>query len=497
MIRTLFSDIFELSERGALALLAASVAAALILYSLMFVTTANLLAWYTRPLYDLLRILKDDPLAQWRLLLGFSIQAGVYLIGWRAASRIESPEMRRKAWVIILGGTILIAAVLLYLYPFDAADIFDNILHGRIRGVYNANPFHELAAEYNQDPFYNYVAWRYAPSAYGPAWELLAGLAARVAGSGIVQNILVFKLLPGIFLVGTVAVVASLLNRAAPERALSGAWLVAMNPIVLYETLGNGHNDMAMAFWMVLAAWFISRGRYTRAVTALVAGALFKYIPALLVPAAVWIGLRSLRNTGERVRFLIGTGIACTALAVIIFYPFWEGVDTLGISRRAEMFTTSLPSIVFHFLTPMLGKAAAGAWVSRAAVALTGLFALWQAWKAGKEPTWVGFTRAGLTILLFYLLVTCLWFQPWYPVWLVGLAALLPAGLEQGLGIWVGFASLTKPLVIAPLVFRQEPPDPIEWLELRLSAGVMVLSWLAAWWVLWLKLVRNRSRESD
>ena len=88
MICALLSDFLEMTDRAALALLAASAAAALIVYSLMFVTTANLLAWYTRPLYDLLRILKEDPLAQWRLLLGFSIQAGIYLVGWRAASRI-------------------------------------------------------------------------------------------------------------------------------------------------------------------------------------------------------------------------------------------------------------------------------------------------------------------------------------------------------------------------------------------------------------------------
>jgi len=486
-----------MSERAALALLAASAAVSLILYSLMFVTTANLLAWYTRPLYDLLRILKEDPLAQWRLLLGFSIQAGVYLVGWRAASRIQSPEMRRKAWVIILGGAILTGAVLLYLYPFDAADIFDNIMHGRIHGIYNDNPFHELAARYRQDPFYDYVAWRYAPSAYGPAWELLAGLAARAAGNGIVENILAFKLLPGIFLAGTVAAVAALLIQAAPERALSGTWLVAMNPIVLYETLGNGHNDIAMAFWMVLAAWFLYKGRYSRAVAALVAGALIKYIPALLVPAAAWIALRSLHTTSERVRFLIVTGLACAGLVILVYYPFWEGIDTLGIARRAQMFTTSLPSILYHFLRLVVGGETAQEWISRAAVALTALFALWQAWKAGKEPSWVSFTRSGVTILIFYLLVTCLWFQPWYPVWLVGLAALLPAGLEQGLGLWVGFASLTKPLVFGPLVFLQDPPDPLEWLELRLSAGVMTLSWLGAWWVMWLKLVRYRKLPPD
>ena len=214
------------------------------------------------------------------------------------------------------------------------------------------------------------------------------------------------------------------------------------------------------------------------------------------MPAAVWIALRSLRSASDRVRFLV----AARSLRPVRR----SGVlSLLGRDRhpghcppdRDVHHVAALDR--FPFPQPGGGKAAAQTWVSRAALALTALFALWQAWKAGKEPGWTSFARSGLNILVFYLLVTCLWFQQWYPVWLVGLAAILPAGLEQGLGIWVGFASLTKPLVFGPLVFLQKPPDPQKWLELRLSAGVMILSWLAAWWVMWLKLVRYRDKPAD
>jgi hypothetical protein len=54
------------------------------------------------------------------------------------------------------------------MYPIDAADIFDNIIHGRIWGVYGANPFQQVAQDFQNDPFYHYVAWRRTTSAYGP-----------------------------------------------------------------------------------------------------------------------------------------------------------------------------------------------------------------------------------------------------------------------------------------------------------------------------------------
>ena len=322
---------------------------------------------------------------------------------------------------MIIGGAVLSGAVLLYLYPFDAADIFDNIMHARIHGVYGGNPFHELAAEYSQDPFYTYSAWRYAPSAYGPAWELVAGLVARVAGNGIVENILAFNFLPGAFLAGTVAVVASLLRQAAPERALVGTWLIAMNPIVLYETLGNGHNDMAMAFWMVLAAWFVYKGGYTRAVAALVAGGLFKFLPVLLVPAAVWIAQRRLPPAHLLACvFWQAARSSAPGWSRWSIFPSGKGwipwVSPAGPRCSPHRCRRSF----FSCLSPVVGKAGAQTWVSRVALALTALFALWQAWKAGKEPGWTSFARSGLITLVFYLLVTCLWFQQWYPVWLVG-----------------------------------------------------------------------------
>ena len=494
MVRRIASNLFVMPEATALQVLAACSILSVTLYALLFVTTANLIAWYSTPLLDLLRILKEDPNAQWRLAIGFMLLSGLYLLGWHALQHIHTPAGVRTAWILLIGGAVLSALVLLYLYPLDAADIFDNILHGRITGIYGGNPFHQLIIQYKSDPFFNYAAWKYAPSAYGPAWELLAGLTARLAGNGVVSNIIAFKLLSGIFLLLSGAVVADFLRQAAPERAMLGVWLLVMNPVVLYETLGNGHNDMAMAFWMILAAWMIYEQAYTRAVLFLVIGGLFKYIPWLLIPAAAWIALRSLKTARERIRFLAVTAVAGSALLVILFAPFWEGLSTLSITRRQDMFTTSFASILYHFVQPVIGQNLSVALLSWGMLGLTVIFTLWQAWSAGKERSWLSFTRASLNTIIFYLLVTCPWFQQWYPVWLVGLAALLPAGLDQGLGLWIGFASLTKPLIFGPLVYLQNPPDPLPWLELRLSAGVMALSWLAAWWVLWQKRKMKRER---
>jgi hypothetical protein len=460
-----------------------------LVYWLAFVNPYNLLDLYGEPLLDLKDLSKTDPLAHWRLLGGFLVQAALYWLGWRAARHAHG----RAAWVVVLAGAMASSAILLFLYPYGAADVFDNIMHGRILGVYGGNPFQSVAQDFSHDPFYRYAAWRYTTSAYGPGWELLAGGAARLAGDSVVTNVLVFKALTGAFLIASVGVVAASLRRVAPGRALAGVVLLAWNPVILYETFGQGHNDMAMVFWILAAVWFLLHQRYTLAVLTLVVGALFKFIPLLLLPAAVLVALRDL--PGGRARFVIITFGLAAALVALAYAPFWHGPGTLDIEHRLELFTTSLPAVSYVLLKARLGGVQAAAIVSRVAAGATLLFALGQGLRAWRDGTWLGFPQAVFNILMFYLLLTCLWFQSWYAIWPLGIAALLPPGHSARLGALFGFTALSKPLIFGPLWLWIRPLPPGVWRESRLGPAVLVLPWLYALFALWHTRCRRRTTE--
>ena len=505
------------SNRRATATLALVAAASTLSLLLFFVLPFSLLELYDRPLLDLYKLTPTDPAARWRVIAGYVILGALYWLGWRAARRARG----RAAWGIVLGGALASATVLLFLYPFGAADIFDNIMHGRILGVYGANPFQDVANQFKSDPSFAYVAWRRSPSAYGPAWELLAGgvawLMQQTLGvsetprvSFVVANVLAFKLIGGVFLAACAAVVLMILRRQAPERALAGVVLLAWNPVVLVETVGQGHNDITMVFWVLAAAWGLVERRYTLAILALVVGALVKFVPVLMLPAALAIAWRELGVSGQRsegqrsegqsasngvtedqsrvedfvsrfaprLRFLLLTGLASIALVAIAYAPFWHGWDTLSIERRQALFTSSLPAAAWAILQGTWGQEVAGERISLIAAGMTALFALWQAIWAWREDNWLSFPRAALRILMFYLLITCLWFQNWYAVWPLALAALLPPGHEARLAVLFSFAALAKPLLFEPLWLWQRPLPPKPWRELRLGPAVMLLPWL-------------------
>jgi alpha-1,6-mannosyltransferase len=470
------------AARYANLVLASAAIGAVLLYWIALVQPYNLLDLYDRPLLDLYRISKEDPAARWPMLWALLAVGVFYWLGWRAAQRAQG----RLAWVIVLGGALASATTLLFLFPFGAADIFDNIMHGRLLGIYWHNPFYAVAQQFPDDPFRPYMAWPGHPSAYGPLWELLAAGATRLTGDGIVANVIVFKLIGGFFLAASTLVVMAILHRFAPERALAGVVLLAWNPIILYETLGHGHNDIAMVFWILLSVWLLLSERYTLAILALLVGALIKYIPLLMLPAAGLIALRNLPDWRARLRFVTITALLAIGLVLLAYSLFWRDLYVLSIGRRSQLFTTSIPALLhYNWLAPWLGKELSGVWISGVAAGLTALFALWQGVQAWRDQSWISFPQAAFNILMFYLLVTCLWFQSWYALWPLGLAALLPPGHAARLAALFGYAVLSKQFIFEPMWLWIKPFPAQDWRELRLGPAVLAVPWIYSLIAIW------------
>jgi hypothetical protein len=463
-----------LENKAVLSLSSLAILNALI-YGFGFLPMANLLALYQVPRLNLYSLPLGGFTGLWRVILAFLALGLVYWQGWRIARHIRG----KAAWAIILGSSLAYGIIFLFMYPFDASDIFDNVLRGRILGIYAANPFHPATSQFATDPFYKYITWKGWPSAYGPGWEATAGLAARMAGNGVVANVLAFKMLPGIFLLASLGLLALTLYKIAPKYALAGTLLLAWNPIVLYETWGNGHNDMAMVFWMLAAALALLERRYTLAILALVAGALFKFIPVLLIPPALALALRDIQNPRHRLVFLAITISLSMLLFVLSYAPFWEGLKVLNVQRRTQLYTSSLPSAIYRLLLDQGWiKEKAAMVISRAAFGLTLAFTIWKSWRVWRTPTFDEMIKAAAQILLFYLLVTCLWFQNWYSLWPAGLAPLLKPGLTRRMALLVGFATLSKPLGIGPMLFWPKPRLAQPWLEIWFTLGVLGLPWI-------------------
>jgi hypothetical protein len=469
--------------------LGVAVTLSLLIYWFVFIRMADLLDLYQQPLISLVTISKTLPYARWVLVAGFLALGGLNWLGWHSAMKAQG----KAAWSIVLGGFVLFVIILLFLYPFDAADIFDNIVHGRIISIYNANPFIKVGSDFKTDLFFPYMGWKFTPSEYGPVWELMAAVTTYVAGNGIIANVIVFKLLNGLFMAGSAVCLFFILRQYLPDRTLANVLLFVWNPIILYETIGNGHNDIVIVFFILAAAWAMVCRQYVLAILALVIGTLVKFVPALLLPLVVVIAWRELQGIRSRLRFLFTGGLISILLILLAYGPFWQGIQVLGIARRQTLFTTSIASMAYYLLRTPLGAVPAGTLLTKITSGVTIFFVLWQCYKAWHDLSWMAFQKAAFNILLFYMLVTIMWFHNWYTIWPLGLALILPFEMSQQ-ALFVCFACLSKPLLIEPLLLWKTPFEQEPWLEIKLSIGVLSLPWLYML-VKWVRLLRERALQ--
>jgi hypothetical protein len=325
------------------------------------------------------------------------------------------------------------------------------------------------------DPFLPYVAWNAEGSPYGPLWELLAAVPSWLAGDNLWNNLIFFKCLV-IFFFGISTLLTYLILRVLkPEWSLRGTLFFAWNPLVLFEVAGNGHNDVVMVTFVLLAILLFVRGHGLWVLPALMAGVLTKFIVLLLIPIAVaslWrdrlpfrdsrllslLKRRLLRrphqgstsearvsNATEEVhplnrpsnRTALTTIVLGSLLALILsvslYAPFWQGPNTIGALGRQNLYTASLPSLSYQLLEAnfKISTEDAKNVTRNAALALTALtvlglalfiFVKGNANTAPSRRSLVFRTLGAFYEVLFvYLAFATLWFQPWYLIWLVAL----------------------------------------------------------------------------
>jgi alpha-1,6-mannosyltransferase len=333
-------------------------------------------------------------------------------------------------WLVSRGHARLIAMFaagavlcleLLWVYPATAVDVFGYIAHGRVLALHNANPFIVAPLQFPSDPIIPYLAFPSEPSQYGPAWVLLGGLVAAVGGGNLLTEVLLYKGIAAAAHLGGAALVFAIARRLCADecRARASAYLYLFNPMLLWEMVGNAHNDGLMMLFGLAAAYLFVTGVDLLVLPALAAGVLVK-VPVVLMAPVLFIGLWR-----RRVQRAVESALLAVALAAVVYKPFWEGLETLTALRRTDLFTASFGSVVRLSLAPSLGLVEAttlARWVSLGGFALVGCVALWMAVRARDSQH---ILQAAYVTMLGGLLLATTWFQAWYVVWPLGLGAAL------------------------------------------------------------------------
>lgn len=360
--------------------------------------------------------------------LAFALYALALAAVWR---------MRHVPPLVLFGFPVLFAVALAPMYPPTAMDMFHYHAMARVFAVFDANP---LITRQDQFPYPIGMSWWDMPSPYGPLWSWLAGSIAVVTGDHFLLGLFSLKAAAALAYMGSTWVIWRLVKETRPGDETLAVVLFAWNPFVVLRVIGNGHNDMWMLGFALLALAATYRRMWTTAVLLLTVSVLFKYVSALLgPPLLLYIWTHAEGDYRARAAVIAKAGAASLALTALAYARFWAGLETFEVIRnQTTLMITSTPVLLFLILSPYMDAERAQEY-ARIIPTVTFLALYlpltWQARRSFDHLVVMSFTAFFL-----YLVVVAAWFRPWYMLWPVAFAALRP---REWLGVLLIVITLT------------------------------------------------------
>lgn len=379
--------------------------------------------------------------------------AALVLVAWalawgrgaRADAAGASPSLRRAfAWA---------ALPLLLALPFTSQDAFQYLAHAATWIDFGANPYEVAPAALEGHPYAHLASWPHDRAHYGPVAIFVAGAIHAVSPTPEVA--LTLMRIVNLLCLGAAFAFARRVRPAEGDErpARSVAWL-AICPLVLWEGIGAAHNDAWVAAALLAAVAAAGHRRFVLAGALLAVSVGVKFTTVLMVPAfVVW----TWRSAGERRGRALAAGtLGAIAVLAAGLFAFGGPAPLLSaLSEAAARATRSpawalarlgapmgIPADVF----PFLGRLAAVA----IAVAV-----------AASVRTAPHFVRACGWTYFAFLALGAAWFQPWYVLPLVPLAA--AAGSPRLQRVVATFAVTSFVGLYGPLFTGYSWAPPWQW----------------------------------
>lgn len=186
-----------------------------------------------------------------------------------------------KETFLLIGVT---AVTLLFSYPAMLSyDIFNYIATGKVLFFYQENPYIVMPIEFVGDPVLAFTHAANKIALYGPTWLALTGIPYSISFGHFLVNLFMLKSLVIIFYLSSVFLIWKLSRNIVPVV------LLALNPLVVIESLVSGHNDIAMIFLVLLSFFLLTKKNIFLGVLFFILSIFVKYTTIVLVPIFLFV----------------------------------------------------------------------------------------------------------------------------------------------------------------------------------------------------------------
>ena len=346
------------------------------------------------------------------------------LLGLRLTRRL--PPLVAGAPVLACGA--IAVAFFGMMYPVNAIDIFIYASRSRLWTTYGVNPIAVKPSAFPHDAWTHFASeWGNSVSPYGPLWNWIAWPVTKISGADISEALIGFKALACVSIVIGAVLIFVIANALRPGTGATAALLYLWNPLVLWEGAGNGHNDVVMLLPILVATLLLVRRRFPMVVPLIVAAALIKYVALLLIPFAVIAIWRLDPRWSARLRNALWSLIGSAIAIGYSLAPFFD-IDAIraSVKTQGDIVLTSPASLAVGKLINRYPNETIVHWAHIVGLSIFGAGCLIIAIFTFFRPERV--IRSFFEVLFLYLITAAWTVRPWYGIWLVALAAVLPAG---------------------------------------------------------------------
>ncbi len=284
----------------------------------------------------------------------------------------------KNLWAIAL----LISGVLLFSYPAFSYDVFNYMFTAKTVLVYHKNPYTVIPLQFTGvEPWLSFMRWTHLPSAYTPLWIGLT-LPFYLLGFGyFLSTLWSIKAIAVLAYVGTLWYLQKILVKKDAKQAIVGMVIFALNPLILFETLVSGHNDIVMMFFAMMAVWAVVSGAKLRSFALMAVATATKLMTIFMLPV-VWFGYKP---WAFLIAICVGLAAVVTQREILPWYLVWI-VPFVALLPRARWVTLVsaaacmgllliyAPYFYFGHWDPPVGMIKQ--WVMLLPIALTGIFLL-------------------------------------------------------------------------------------------------------------------------
>lgn len=408
---------------------------------LIFVALA---IFYSTPAFSTSRLNKE--LMVWPVTL-------LLLWGYWKGYAVAKTNAIATRWIVLSGLGLALLAVLVP--PFHSTDMYGYVNRGWQQAHYHMNPYVytvNAIPGWESDPMIT-DHWVNNPSPYGFLYLLVAKGLCLLGSGNRALTLAVFKLgnlVMHLLTAGLIWRAAKYLNESPHSpypgkvRPALALYLYLWNPLILINTLANGHNDIYMGFFVSLSALFALTGAWLWILPALMAATLMKYGALVIFPMALLFLIKQKAWKALTVGSIASLGLFL--FSGQSFLPEWQQFHLSEINHNAFVSHGSLHSMIYIAFKTLV-KEVLPAWIPYlepvrsflkntlllSYVLFCGGLLWWRARQAQYNPA--SFIRDALLVMALLICLVSLKFYPWYICMFFPLALFLPE--DDGLRHWM------------------------------------------------------------